>query len=308
MCLKGNKLYHALNHPIKWVRLTGVIVAIDDYPGRKIYTLDDSSGMCIECAAIVAPDKKKGKEISLVPRHLDQLAAAQEKAEERERDRKDRAMKLAGYADVKGKAREDGKGEEKVEPSVATPLIPWGKVNVGTVVKVKGRIGSFRDVKQVEVVKIEVLGSTDMEVRCWDEVREFKTILGKQWVVSAAEQERCRRKWERDAKRARRGRDGGGDGKGERERLMKTERNGQQSRATRPPEKTISERSGQQMRATRPPEKTSSDKREYDARDEVNRKRRHMAPKESFEKNAARDSSLALRKAAAFGSYGAAKT
>lgn len=35
--------------PIKWVRIVGIVVAIDDFPGRRIYTVDDSSGACIEC-------------------------------------------------------------------------------------------------------------------------------------------------------------------------------------------------------------------------------------------------------------------
>lgn len=37
------------NHPIVWVRIAGMIVAVDYFPGRFVYTIDDSSGKCIEC-------------------------------------------------------------------------------------------------------------------------------------------------------------------------------------------------------------------------------------------------------------------
>lgn len=42
-------MFFHLNHPIQWVRIAGIVVAVDEYPGRRIYTIDDSSGVCIEC-------------------------------------------------------------------------------------------------------------------------------------------------------------------------------------------------------------------------------------------------------------------
>lgn len=46
--LKGQNTYFHLNHPIRWIRLVGVIVAFDAYPNRVQMTLDDSSGLTIE--------------------------------------------------------------------------------------------------------------------------------------------------------------------------------------------------------------------------------------------------------------------
>lgn len=43
------------NLPIKWVRVVGVVVAIDEFAGRRIFTVDDSSGACIEALVAVAP-------------------------------------------------------------------------------------------------------------------------------------------------------------------------------------------------------------------------------------------------------------
>ncbi|KAI2610105.1 uncharacterized protein GGS25DRAFT_487464 [Hypoxylon fragiforme] len=51
-----NVLFY-LNHPIRWVRIVGVVVAIDDYYSNRVYTVDDSSGECIECStSLPKPD------------------------------------------------------------------------------------------------------------------------------------------------------------------------------------------------------------------------------------------------------------
>ncbi|KGQ04815.1 hypothetical protein BB8028_0001g02400 [Beauveria bassiana] len=45
---EGEGFYFHRNLPIKWVRIVGVIVAIDDFAGLRAMTIDDSSGACIE--------------------------------------------------------------------------------------------------------------------------------------------------------------------------------------------------------------------------------------------------------------------
>lgn len=50
-----------LNHPIRWVRVVGVVVAVDQYYGRRVYTIDDGSGACIECVTTVSTTKKPGE-------------------------------------------------------------------------------------------------------------------------------------------------------------------------------------------------------------------------------------------------------
>lgn len=53
----GQDVFFHLNHPVKWVRIAGIVVAIDDFGTRRIYTVDDSSGVCIECIVdIPKPD------------------------------------------------------------------------------------------------------------------------------------------------------------------------------------------------------------------------------------------------------------
>ena len=45
---EGENLFFYRNLPIRWVRVTGVVVAVEEFSGRIIYTIDDSSGQCIE--------------------------------------------------------------------------------------------------------------------------------------------------------------------------------------------------------------------------------------------------------------------
>ncbi|KAI1211268.1 uncharacterized protein F4807DRAFT_30564 [Annulohypoxylon truncatum] len=46
---EADNVFFSLNHPIRWVRIVGVVVAIDEYHGSRVYTIDDSTGACIEC-------------------------------------------------------------------------------------------------------------------------------------------------------------------------------------------------------------------------------------------------------------------
>ncbi|KAF4345700.1 hypothetical protein FBEOM_358 [Fusarium beomiforme] len=45
--------YFYRNLPIKWVRIVGLVVAIDEFASRRVYTIDDSSGACIECTILI---------------------------------------------------------------------------------------------------------------------------------------------------------------------------------------------------------------------------------------------------------------
>lgn len=47
---KADDVFFSLNHPIRWVRIVGVVVAIDEFYSNRVYTVDDSTGECIECS------------------------------------------------------------------------------------------------------------------------------------------------------------------------------------------------------------------------------------------------------------------
>ncbi|KAJ4150159.1 hypothetical protein LMH87_010922 [Akanthomyces muscarius] len=53
---EGEGLYFHRNLPIKWVRIVGVVVAIDEFGTFRAFTIDDSSGACIEAViSLTAP-------------------------------------------------------------------------------------------------------------------------------------------------------------------------------------------------------------------------------------------------------------
>jgi hypothetical protein len=158
---------------IKYVRLTGVIVAADEHFGRMVYTLDDSSGVNIEvtCAAPPRPS-------------LDEAGGAAAS----------NTKPVSGPATVKPGAV---KPQELISPD--GPNLT--NIDVGSVVKVKGGIGIFREQKQIRLKVITILGDTNAEVKCWNDVMKFKRdVLSKPWVVTAEEEEKCRLEIDREAR------------------------------------------------------------------------------------------------------------
>lgn len=134
-----------------WVRVSGIIVSIDEYSGRTIFTLDDSSGMCIECTSLT-PRPSRFSTIPVVE-------------------------KVGKYG-----------------PTPAKPKIPWEDMDVGVVVIIKGGVTTFRNQKQIDIVKVEVLRSTDEEVKVWNNVLGFRqNVLSTPWVLTKREENKCMR-------------------------------------------------------------------------------------------------------------------
>ena len=66
-------------------------------------------------------------------------------------------------------------------------------IDVGSVVKVKGGIRIFREQKQIRLKVITILGDTNAEIKCWNDMMKFRRdVLSKPWVVTAEEEEKCR--------------------------------------------------------------------------------------------------------------------
>ncbi|AEO58880.1 hypothetical protein MYCTH_2306586 [Thermothelomyces thermophilus ATCC 42464] len=52
---RGQDVYFYINHPVKWVRISGMVVAVDERETRHFYVIDDGSGATLECVVSVAP-------------------------------------------------------------------------------------------------------------------------------------------------------------------------------------------------------------------------------------------------------------
>ena len=121
---EGQNLYFYLNHPIKWVRLVGVIVALDVYPTRWVMVLDDSSGSTIEVTC--------GRSAAQVSTEKD---------------------KVVNGLILLGEATHAGEGS-RVGTTATGRTLDLMEVDVGAVVKVKGGVKTFRGEKQLVLERL----------------------------------------------------------------------------------------------------------------------------------------------------------
>ncbi|POS85199.1 hypothetical protein EPUL_003765 [Erysiphe pulchra] len=201
--LARRKLLHYGNHPIKWVRVTGVIVAIDCWGNapnfKRIYTLDDSSGSCIECSAPApSPAFSAAKNTFTTQIHSDGLKIKTSRETNLKVYRTSNQQRLDEQNRTSCQS-----GQSSVAPSVLHPLVPWDRVHVGSVVKIKGKVDIWWNQKRIEIVKLDILRCTDLEVRCWNEVISFKQdILNKPWVLTQKQEHRCRKRANKQLKKS----------------------------------------------------------------------------------------------------------
>ena len=198
----GQKLYFYLNHPIKWVRLVGLIVSFELVSNRFILILDDFSGITLELTCIrKAPLCPPPDTTSSNVRSSDEL----EVADEAQLDvsipslHKDKSL---ATAEIKGVT---ANGHE----------VDLSHLDIGSIVKVKGGIGEFRGQKQILLERILVVKSTSDEAAAWAENLEFKqNVLAKPWIVAEEKMKIARRQAERP----------GREGKSKRKMKKKKER------------------------------------------------------------------------------------
>ena len=141
------------------------MVAVDEFYGRRVYTVDDSTGECVECSVEIPKPAK--------PERLGDGA---------------RVGAAGRNATTQGTA-----------PAAPTPDIP-ADMDVGMVVDVKGRVKLFRDRKQIRIVKAQRVASTAQEVQFWNRIRDFRRdVLAQPWVLDRREVRRAKKQHLADA-------------------------------------------------------------------------------------------------------------
>ncbi|KAL8730297.1 MAG: hypothetical protein Q9166_004180 [cf. Caloplaca sp. 2 TL-2023] len=179
--VSGQNIYFYVNHPIRWIRLVGVIVAFDVYPNRITMTLDDSSGRTIE----IFCKKETASAAPGICTTVDNHGAITLNKVPVQRDDEHVCTTSEGKVDLRD-------------------------FDVGSVVKIKGGISEFRGEKQVTLERISLVRTTNEEAAAWVGTATFhRDILGKPWTVNEREQQRAKRKAtgldrEREAKKERR--------------------------------------------------------------------------------------------------------
>jgi len=155
------------------VRIAGVVVAIDEFEGRRVYTVDDGSGETIECVVKVAQPSPPG--LSGIPAARPEAHAAKATA---------------------------------TEPNQQQVPIIDGDIDVGHVLDIKGSVKLlvFRNIRQIHAEKIIHLRSTEREVQFWEKLTQLRVeILDHPWVLDRREIRRCRKEADgHDERRAKR--------------------------------------------------------------------------------------------------------
>lgn len=130
------------------MRIVGVLVAIDEYNGRRIYTVDDSTGVCIECTmSLPTPEPKRSEAIR-------------------------------NSLNAENQATKSGN-----DPTTTKSAL-YPDIDVGMVVDVKGSLRLFRDQKQIKIERLQHIRSTNQEVQFWNKIRDFRTeVLSHAWVL-----------------------------------------------------------------------------------------------------------------------------
>ncbi len=162
----GQRIYFHLNHPIRFVRVVGVIVAIDDINSKyTVLTIDDGSGATIELKIVrIPPDE---------------------------------------YNPVDSPSNTTITNVNVVsELGVFEVTVDNHCLDIGTVIKAKGTVSEFRGIKQLDLKRIWVVTTTNEEAQAWAETATFKQeVLSKPWHVSAKEGQKIKSKMKADKKK-----------------------------------------------------------------------------------------------------------
>lgn len=147
---EGQNIFFHLNHPIQFVRLIGLVVDIDvtRAGGHILLTLDDSSGVCIEVKTSFRQIKPDDQAVYPSNTLIDNL---------------DVHVTLGAF---------------KIS-------IDKQPIDIGTVIKAKGTIDTFRKTRQLKLERIWIVKDTNAEAKAWAETAAWKRdVLSKPWVLT----------------------------------------------------------------------------------------------------------------------------
>lgn len=165
--LPGQNIYFYLNHPIRFVRVVGVVVAIDDINLKySALTLDDGSGATVELKIVRTTSEEEGSKLpssSTTVRNVNVISRF-------------------GVFEI---------------------TVDHRNLDIGTVLKAKGTISEFRGVKQLELKRVQIVSSTDEEACAWGETAAFKAeVLSQHWRVTTAQHDKIKNKIKAEKKKA----------------------------------------------------------------------------------------------------------
>lgn len=169
---EGQNLYFVLNHPIKFVRLVGLVVDIELLGNGRylILTIDDGSGSTIECKVEV------------------------------------RRLTRPNEQEPTGKVKEEWPSNTHVNNLNANVDLGTTKVtiddhpiDIGTAIKAKGTLETFRSQRQLKLERVRIVKDTNEEVKAWQETATWKAnVLSTPWVLTDAQRRKVDVELERE--------------------------------------------------------------------------------------------------------------
>lgn len=157
----GQEWYFHLNHPLRYVSLLGVITAID-FPGQVakwiVLTLDDGSGMSVECKSETLPASQQLENDGMTNQYGSP-------------ERNSRLMTSTDHLCVDHTRRE--------------VFLRGTLLDVGMSLKVQGTPGRYRNKSQLILLRANIVASTTAETTWWTSYAEtVKAILNRPWTVT----------------------------------------------------------------------------------------------------------------------------
>ena len=145
------------------------MVSIEDFAGKRAFTIDDSSGYCIEAIVTYTAASKTDPTKASDPNSFPQ-----------------------------GHANSNPPLVEPTGPNSEAASAPYPDIDVGVVVDIKGRLCQFRGEPQVKVEKMSHLRSTAQEVLLWEKRAKFRReVLDVVWTLRERDIRRCRKEAEK---------------------------------------------------------------------------------------------------------------
>lgn len=180
------------NHPVRFVSLLGLIVARTDVYGRTILALDDSSGAIVEVIVLHDPTTKPGVAAASAKEELDQRRIDIFTGEPIAADQTPWSAFSVTERDITH--------FQKTTHITATDrhVVDISSLQPGTLVRVKGVLGTFRGTMQVQLERFERVGDTNAEMKFLDDrLRFLVEVLSVPWVLDDDEVESLRQAAER---------------------------------------------------------------------------------------------------------------
>lgn len=162
----GQHIYFHLNHPIRYVRLVGVVVAIDDINLKyTVLTIDDGSGANIELKIVRIPPVDQNPVDTSSNTTIENVNVIS-------------------------------------RPGVFEVVVDDHMLDIGSVIKAKGTINEFRGIKQLDLKRIWMVSTTNQEAQAWAEAATFKQeVLSKPWHISSAQHKQIKHQIKLEKKR-----------------------------------------------------------------------------------------------------------